>query len=340
MLAQPATDDRPRTAVALQLNGMGDLVWHVPYIRKIAETSRDGLVTVITPPTSMARELVGHEPWLREVVEFDRRPRRSERRRGRHSGLFGPLRFGAELAPKKLERMVLFSDHPGRAIIACWRAGIPIRLGYGGTWVQRLMLTKSPWIQMYDGPAVAAYKDATSFALAQGFIDAPIVPRISVRPDALERMQQRLNPLPRPLHALSIGSSEPFKQWGAANFAALANILASRGHGVLIIGGPAESELAQDLLRNVEPAHLERLMAITDCSVSETVAAMSLASSCAGNDTGATNIAAAVGTRTRVILGPRPELEHDPENLLMVKAAKLSDIRPADIASAMLADLA
>ncbi|MBC7662344.1 MAG: hypothetical protein H7276_00885, partial [Caulobacter sp.] len=42
---------RPRTAVLIQHAGMGDLVWHVPYFRRIAETSSDGQVTVIAPPS-------------------------------------------------------------------------------------------------------------------------------------------------------------------------------------------------------------------------------------------------------------------------------------------------
>ena len=193
-----AADNRPLTAVQLQLNGMGDLVWHAQYFRCVAEQSQGGQISLIAPPTTMAREIIGHEPWLREVIDFDRRPRRSERRRGRHSGLDGLMRFGAELVPRRFDRMVLFSDHPGRAIMVCWRAGIRTILGFGDTWLQRLLLTKSRWISRYRGPAVAGYKDATAFSIAQGFCSAPIVPRISVRPDALARMQVRLAALPRP----------------------------------------------------------------------------------------------------------------------------------------------
>jgi heptosyltransferase-2 len=327
----PPSDDRPRTAVLMQLNGMGDLVWHAEYFRCIARTSRDGQVTLIAPPTVMARDLVGHEPWLREVIDFDRRPRRSERRRGRHSGLLGPWRFGAELAPKRLERMVLFSDHPGRGVIACWRAGIPLRIGYGATWLQRRLLTKAPRIEMYRGPAVAGYKDATAFAIAQGWCDAPIVPRVGVRPDALERMRARLARLPRPLHALAIGASEPYKQWGEENFAALCGLLAARGQGVLVLAGPAERALAQAVLARIPAPLRANVDAMTDGTVADSVAALSLARSCIGNDTGAANIAAAVGTRTWVILGPRPPLEHDPEHLAMIRAPALADIAPEQV---------
>ena len=274
----------PRTAVLIQFAGMGDLVWHVPYFRRIAETSADGQISVIAPPSTFARELIGHEPWLREVIDFDRRPRRDEKRRGRHSGLDGLLRFGTELASREFDRIVLFTTHPGRPLISALRAGIAQRIGFGTTWLQRRLLTnRGRWIARYRGPAVAAHKDATAFCIAQGWCDAPIVPRLAVRPDALARMQGRLAALPRPLHAFSIGSSEPFKQWGDARFAALADLLAGRGHGVLLVGGPAERELARAILQRVAPALRERVLTLTDGSVADTVAAMSLAQTCIGN---------------------------------------------------------
>lgn len=330
-------DSRPLTAVQLQLNGMGDLVWHAQYFRCVAEQSRGGQVSVIAAPTTMARELIGHEPWVREVIDFDRRPRRSERRRGRHSGLDGLLRFGAELAPRRFDRMVLFSDHPGRAIIVCWRAGIRTILGFGDTCMQRLLLTKSAWIRRYRGPAVAGWHDATNFAMAQGFCSAPIVPRISVRPDALARMRERLAGLPRPWHALAIGASEPYKQWGEDRFVELASRLAARGHGVLLLGGPAEAGLAQSILSRTEPGLRSCIMTLTDGSVADSVAAVSLASTCVGNDTGAVQFAAAVGTHAVVVLGPRPPLEHDPEHVHLLRAAQLADISAADVAARALA---
>ncbi len=330
----------PKTAVLIQWAGMGDLVWHVPYFRRVAETSADGLVSVIAPPSTFPRELLGHEPFVREVIEFDRRPRREEKRRGRHSGLDGLLRFGAELAPKRFDRLVLFTTHPGRPLVSALRAGIPQRIGFGTTWLQRQLLTnRGRWIERYRGPAVAAHKDATAFCIAQGWCDAPIVPRLAVRPDALERMQRRLAGLPRPLHALAIGSSEPFKQWGEANFAALADLLAARGHGVLLVGGPAERALGQAIAARIAPGHRDRVMTLTDGTVADTVAAMSLAQTCVGNDTGATNIAAAVATPTFVLLGPRPDLEHDPATMHMLKAANLGDLSPADVAARALAAL-
>jgi heptosyltransferase-2 len=315
---------------------MGDLVWHVPYFRRVALTSSGGQVSLIASPTTFGPQLVGHEAWVREIIDFDRHPRRHEGRQGRHRGVLGLWRMGRELRAQGFDRIVLFTNHSNRSLVAVV-AQIPERLGYGTSWLQRVLLTRGPWIKRYRGPAVRAYNDATAFAIAQGWCDAPIVPSLVVRPEALARVQARVRSLPPTLHALCIGSSEPYKQWGSDNFAALATEIARAGHGVLLIGGPAEYEMAQGILQRIEPALHTRVMAVTDGTVADTVAAMSLAQTCIGNDTGAANIAAAVGTQTWVLLGPRPPLEHDPQTLHMVAAPRLEAIRPADVARFALA---
>lgn len=329
--ADISADRRPATAVHMRHNGMGDLVWHAEYFRLVAATSRDGQVTVVVPPSTRARELLGHEPWVREVVDYDRRPRRSEGRRGRHSGLTGPLRFGAELASRRLDRMVLFSDRPGRALVACLRAGIGTRIGYGHTWLQRRLLTEGPRIPLYQGPAVGLHHDATALAMAHGWCHGPVVPRLTVRPDAVHRMRGRLQGLPWPLHVLAIGASETYKQWGARRFTALATLLATRGHGVVLLGGPAERDLSLEILSGLPRPLRRQVMALTELPVPDSVAVLSLAQTCIGNDTGMSNIAAAVGTPTTIVLGPRPPLEHDPVHITLLRAPSLEDIRAEQV---------
>ncbi len=326
-----ALDTRPRTAVMLQWVGMGDLVWHLPYFRRVAQASHGGQVSLIASPTTFAAQLAGHEPWVREIIDFDRHPRRHEGRQGRHRGVVGLWRMGRELREQDFDRIVLFTNHSNRSLVAVF-AEIPERLGYGTSWLQRRLLSHGPWIKRYRGPAVTAWKDASAFSIAHGWCDAPIVPSLIVRPEALERVRARVQGLPQPLHAVSIGSSEPYKQWGADNFVALITLIARAGHGVVLVGGPAEGEMAQAIHARIEPALRPSVKVMTDGAVSDTVALMSLVQTCISNDTGAAQIAAAVGTQTWVLLGPRPPLEHDPETLHMITAPRLLDIRPSDVA--------
>jgi heptosyltransferase-2 len=70
-----------------------------------------------------------------------------------------------------------------------------------------------------------------------------------------------------------------------------------------------------------------------DAPVLGSAAALQVANYCVGNDTGMVNVAAAVGTRSWVIIGSRPTLDQDPINMTNVTAAKLSDISVARVLS-------
>jgi len=304
-------DTRPKTLVLHQFPGMGDLVWHVPYIRAIAAQSRNDQVAVLTAPSTFGRELLSGEPCVSEVIDFDRRPRVAERRKGRHAGLLGLFRMGRELRPQGFDRIVIFSDHVNRALMAIV-AGIPERLGYGFTALERCLLSHGPFIQCYRGTSVAVYRNATAMAMAHGFCSQPIVPKLQLPAQAIAQQAPRLAQLPRPLYTFAIGSSEPFKQWGAARFAALANALAARGCGVALLGGPAEASLAQDILARLTPALRDRVLCATSNTMLQSAATLALADANIGNDTGISNLAAALDRPSYVLLGNRPLLSHDP----------------------------
>lgn len=323
-MSQPSFD-QPRTVVLLQYTGIGDLVWHIPYFKLIAEQSAGGQVTVVAQPSTLAKHFIGHEPWVEAVIDHDHRPRRGEKRRGRHAGLVGMWRMARQLKAGRFDRLVLFSGRTSRGLIA-GLSGIPVRWGYGYRWLQRAFLTEGPYISPYKGSAVAAFQEAQAFMLAHGFSEAARAPKMTVPDSAVETMRERLASLPRPLYALAIGTSETHKQWGIDRYAALAAKLLEAGCGVVVLGGPAEKEQAQDLAEAV-PQHLKRgLMVVTDAPVLGSAAALKLSDCCVGNDTGMVNVAAAVGTPTYVMIGARARLDHDPDTLHNVMAASLPDI--------------
>lgn len=334
---QETNDPRPKTVVLHQFTGIGDLIWHIPYFRAVAEQSRDGRVSVIAQPSTLARQLIGHEPWVEEIIDHDHRPRRAERRQARHGGLRGMRRFAKELQARQFDRLVLFSGRPSRGLLA-WMTGIPVRMGYGYHGLQRLFLNRGPYIERYSGPAVAAYFEASRFSVAHGFTDAPVVPRISVPRPLVDEMATRLRPLPRPLCVLAIGTSEPHKQWGAENFRRLAERLSTAGCGVVLLGGPGEAALAQDIVRAIDPVLRGRVLQITDVPLLSSAATLQLAQACIGNDTGMVNLAAACECPTYVLLGPRRPLQHDP-GMRMLTAPTLDRVTVEQVHDTVLQDL-
>ena len=321
----PIPPNRPRTVVLLQYTGIGDLVWHIPYFKRLAELSANGQITVVAQPSTLARHFIGHEPWVEAVIDHDHRPRRGEKRRGQHAGLRGMWRIAQELKAGRYDRLILFSGRASRGLIA-GLSGIPVRLGFGYRWLQRIFLTQGPYIQPYQGPSLAVFPESEAFMLAHGFIPAPFAPKMDVPDTAMDAMRARLASLPRPLVALAIGTSETHKQWGIDRYAQLACRLLKAGCGVLVLGGPAEKLQAQALAAQVPNDLKAGFMVVTDAPVMGSAAALKLCDHCVGNDTGMVNVSAAVGTPTHVIIGARSTLDHDPATLHNVKAGSLAAI--------------
>ena len=321
----PTNDNRPRTVVLLQYTGIGDLIWHIQYFKAVAEQSQGGQVTVVAQPSTLTRAFIGKEPWVEAVIDHDHRPRRGEKRKGRHAGLLGMWRMAQQLKQGHFDRIVLFSGRISRGLIAVM-SGIPIRIGFGYKPLQRLCLTHGPYIDAYQGSSLAVYPEASAFMVVHGFCPQPIVPSMEPPSDLLLQMQQRLAHLPRPLHAFAIGTSETHKQWGVKRYAELAQRLIERGAGVVLVGGPAEVQLAKDIEALVPQALRHAFAIITDAPVLGSAAALRVADVCVGNDTGMINVAAAVGRPSYVLIGARGTLDQDPERMHNVRAASLSDI--------------
>ena len=47
--------------------GIGDTIWHIPYLRAIAAASRDGKATLVCRPATHAKELLRYDDCVEEV---------------------------------------------------------------------------------------------------------------------------------------------------------------------------------------------------------------------------------------------------------------------------------
>ena len=174
-------------------------------------------------------------------------------------------------------------------------AGIPQRAGFGFSPGERLLLNRPPYIRPHRGTGNWVYPEVSAFCIAHGLVDAPVVPRMAVRPEALAAAAQDLAGVPGPLYAFSIGTSAPRNNWGGERFAVLAQALAERGCSVLLLGGPAERDAAAAIVAAVAPALRARVIAATQPSVQHSAALLRHCQFCVGNDTSALNMAVANG---------------------------------------------
>jgi len=305
-------DARPRCVVINQYGAIGDFVWMLPYVRRIAERSRGGRVTIVSTSRAAA-ELVGGAAFVEEVIHFDRPKKRIPGQEApRHTGLLGLFRLGRELRARHFDRAYNFGGRPNLTL-PCFLAGIPWRAGSGFNPLQRPLLTVTARVRRPVGPGAKVYKETTALAIALGLCDGPLVPRLEVPAGMVAQAVAKWERLPVPLYVLGIGGSGKFKQWSAANYTRLAQALLEHGLGVLILAGKQEREMAREMLAALPENLRAGADAFTDGTLLESAAALCAANAFVGNDTGVLQMAAACEKPAWCVLGNgRPLLLHDP----------------------------
>ncbi|HEX7885081.1 MAG TPA: glycosyltransferase family 9 protein [Phenylobacterium sp.] len=139
---------------------------------------------------------------------------------------------------------------------------------------------------------------------------------------------------PRPYVIFVPGGSahRPEKRWPVERYSELARILYSRGFEIVIIGGPAEADLAHAIQRATPRAR--DLTGRTDfASIARLGAKAALA---VGNDTGPLHLAAAGGAPTIVLFSKAsdPALSAPRGRVAILRAENLADLPVAQVAQA------
>ncbi len=289
-----------RTLVVQPLPGIGDMVWHLPHIHAIARTTVEGRVDILTKPRVQADRLLRADTCVGRVLWL-------EREVGHHAGIRGLLRLAALLRQENYQR-AWFLHGSARYVLAARLAGIPERIGYG-IGLQSLLLSvpvRLPPGLRHAHPILRA--DALLNLLAISRDDPE--PRLSVMIEAEQTIAKRFAAWPTPWVALGIGSSESWKQWGAARFAELALVLNAHQVGsIFIVGGPAERELADDIFMRIR-AEGGAVVDAVALPLEQTTALLSHCRVYIGNDTGVLNMAAALQVPAIGLFGGSSPLTH------------------------------
>ena len=292
-----------RIAVAQPLPGIGDMIWHLPHIRAIAAHAGTP-VTLITKPRSAADQLIEADPAVADVMWMDRNP---ENRPGRHDGVFGQVRFIRDLRARGFDAVVVL-HHSHTLAFAMMAAGIPRRFGYGYG-LQRRFLNRPPFLPP-DALPLHPFEQATAYLKLAGIPMPEAEPLLSVAPAARAALAARLAGRELPYVTVGIGSSEPYKQWGAARFAELIAALAAQDwRTIVLVGGKAEAALADDILARLGQTAAAVVPAI-GWSLPELAALFAEAAYYVGNDTGVMNMAAASGIQTYGLFGGTAPFGH------------------------------
>ena len=284
------------------LPGIGDVIWYLPHLHAIADASE--AVSLLTKPRSFADVILKTDSAIEEVIWLERNP-------GKHSGFFGFFRLIREIRKRNFRQAWVLHGSSRYAWIL-YLAGIPQTYGYGVSF-QRYLFTEADCLLSEQELAVHGIERADTL-LAHAAI-----PRLNKDPKLrfdklnidLDKYAQKYKFSPKTVKvAFAVGSSVPFKQWGADNFAALANQIHSLGPvQIILIGGPDETELANDIIkRSTVPP--DTYIVLAGIPLEEVALLLSLCDACVGNDTGVLNIAAASNTHSIGLFGSTTPLSY------------------------------
>ena len=287
----------PSTAVIQVKQGIGDVIWHLPFVRAIAAREPGGAVSFLTLPSTRAKELLQAEPCIGEVVYFEHHG--SEIARGFHLA-----RLVALLRARNFRRVWIL-DRTIRPALAARMAGIPERIGPGDG-AQRWLLTNRGIDERHFGAIVTDW--------LRVFLESMNVPVPSTEPDLrlppalLTAIADRYATMPRPWVVLGLGSSHPEKDWPDTHWATFLDTLRRRVTGtVFLIGGAGNSTRGDALIARSVGA---RTVNACDLSIVEAAALLRLADLFVGPDSGPMNLAAAGATPAFALFGSTPALDY------------------------------
>ena len=311
------------SAVIQVKRGIGDVIWHLPFIRAIAAVAPGGQVTFLAPPTSGARELLAGEPCIAETVYFEHSG--SELRRG-----LNLIRLIALLRRRRFHTLWIL-DRTTRPAFAALLAGIPERIGVGLT-RQRWLITNPgiPQSHWHDFPI-----DWLVTLLKQMNVPLPTLePHLQLPRETLAAIAAAFANRARPWIVVGIGASHPDKDWPQAAWIEFVGALRGRTGGtVFLIGGADTMARADDLIARSAGADTVNACGL---KLGEAAALLQQADVFVGTDSGPMNVAAATGTDAYALFGATPVLTYSKFIHPIVPdggpaPGGMARIRPADV---------
>jgi lipopolysaccharide heptosyltransferase II len=236
------------------------------------------------------------------------------------------LRQASELRKLRFDIAVMV-NHSFRSALTAMLAGIPVRVGHTQEY-RRITLTHPVPYGQDEFETTSCYN-----LLRRIGIDVPEdVPYLPVtegeRAEGLVRLEGATV-------GLQPGARFGQKQIPTDVAVAVAKALQREGHKVALLGGPEEADIAENVLRMLDPGAIS-LAGKTN--IRGTLGALAGLGVMVGSDTGLMHMAAGVGCPTVTVFGPTPRKKwghhYPPHTVLQAEGGLISNITPDEILSA------
>lgn len=331
-----ANDAAEKLLIIQPLVGIGDMIWHKPWIDYLCRKNR---VVLATKPTVQAPVLFAETPGLVDILPIERSQRG---KRGRHDGWVGFWRLVADFKSSGADR-VLILHHSPRYAFAAYLAGIKSRWGYG-IQRQRFWLNKGLFLDK-TARKIHPITKMRRYALLNDFAINPIwqLNVTGTASDAADKFMadQEIGSASDML-ILGIGAMDKERCWPLEKFVELIILLAvSRPRLICcLMGAPSEQPLVNYIFKRL-PSHIKAVNAITKLDLG--IALLARAAGFVGNDSGLLNVAAACGRPALGIYAQSRPLDYTPslhavvvDKSMVGKTGQIKTIAASDVCTAAL----
>jgi heptosyltransferase-2 len=280
--------ERIKRILVRSTNWIGDAVMTTPALGAIRETFHSAEISIVANP--LVGELFAHHPYCDRVIVFDKQKS--------HSGIRGMLSFCRQLRGDRFDIAILLQNAFEAALMA-FLSGIRVRAGYRTDGRDLLLTHGVPigeeekklhhtdyYLKMLEYLDVRGGDRHLKLSCTDGEI-------AEARKVLGDDEWLAINP------GATYGSA---KRWYPDRFAAVADSLA-REYSVraLIIGGPGERDVSEDIEASMESTALNLCGRTT---VREMMAVLSQCRLMVTNDSGPMHVAAAFGVPIVAVFGP------------------------------------
>ncbi len=272
----------PERILIVLLGAIGDVVRALPLLGRIRSGFHSAHIAWAVEPRSAP--ILEHHPWLDEVILFDRAR--------------SPLSVAPFIRCVRAGRFDLVLDLQRilKSGVISLLSGAPDRLGFHRHNTKEFNhLFSTRYIEAQDEISLKLLQ-YQAFGDALGLAPAPIQFGLEATADERARVHELLKDTPRPLLGVILGSSWPSRLYFPENIAAVIRGLADHAAGdlfPLLLGGPGEAALAEQVMREVGPSRALNLAGRT--SLRDLIAIFPHCAAAFGPDSGPMHIAAAVG---------------------------------------------
>jgi heptosyltransferase-2 len=285
-----STMGRINRILVIQTAFIGDVILTLPLIQVLKDFFAGAVIDIVVVPRSA--EVCSNHPDVGEVVVYDKR--------GKDKGVGGLLRMVRALRKRRYD-LALAPHRSLRSAMLAFLAGIPLRIGFRRS-VGRFLFTKRVEYQ----EDVHEVERNLALLTAVGIESVPKeLPRVV--PGNKEKLQvDRLlatagwGPAVRMI-AIAPGTVWNTKRWLKERFAELAGMMATEGTKVVLIGGPEDRELCEEIRSQSRSADV--LNATGELSLLGSAELIRRCDVAVSNDSAPLHLAVAVGTPVVAIFG-------------------------------------